>query len=158
MHFQHWWIYQSACCAHTYLQQWRWPTVTVTTAGTHHPPPQSAHIHFGLHKCSASTNKCQWVPFFPQGGIQWHTFASRAHLTSMSDTFLSDCPSAAICHTATNVMEYWWEGSTSTAVPPTSASDVVDWHHKIGGITFRAVLIHNESYLKRNRTIINFFK
>ena len=33
-------------------------------------------------------------------------------------------------------MEYWWEGSTSTAVPPTSASDVVGLHHKLGSITF----------------------
>jgi len=24
-----------------------------------------------------------------------------------------------------HVMEYWWEGSTSTAIPPTSTSDVV---------------------------------
>ena len=35
-------------------------------------------------------------------------------------------------------MEYWWEGSTSTAVPPTSASDVVGLHHKLGSITFGA--------------------
>ena len=41
-----------------------------------------------------------------------------------------------------NVAEDWWEGWTSTAVSPTSASDVVGHHNKIGGITFRAVLIY----------------
>ena len=34
-------------------------------------------------------------------------------------------------------MGYWWEGSTFTAIPPTSASDVIDQHNKIVGITFR---------------------
>ena len=28
------------------------------------------------------------------------------------------------------VMEYWWEGSTSTAKPPTSASDIVGQQNK----------------------------
>jgi len=38
-------------------------------------------------------------------------------------------------------MGYWWEGSTFTAIPPTSASDVIDQHNKIVGITFRAALL-----------------
>jgi len=38
-------------------------------------------------------------------------------------------------------MEYWWEGSTSTAIPPTPASDVMHQHNKIGGITFGAALV-----------------
>ena len=37
--------------------------------------------------------------------------------------------------------EYWWEGSTSTAIPPTSASDIVGQHYKVGDVTFRAALI-----------------
>jgi len=41
-----------------------------------------------------------------------------------------------------NVMKYWWEGSTSTAIPPPSASDIVGQRHKIEGITFEAALIH----------------
>jgi len=36
----------------------------------------------------------------------------------------------------------WWEGLTSTALPPTSTSDVVGQHNKIGGITFGAALVH----------------
>ena len=40
-----------------------------------------------------------------------------------------------------NVMGYWWEGSASTAIPLTFASDIVRQHHKIGGIAFRAALL-----------------
>jgi len=40
-----------------------------------------------------------------------------------------------------NVMEYLWEGSISTAMPPTFASDIMGQHNKIGGIIFRAVLV-----------------
>ena len=40
-----------------------------------------------------------------------------------------------------HVIEYWWEGSTSTAIPPTFAFDFVGQHHKIGHITFRSALI-----------------
>jgi len=38
-------------------------------------------------------------------------------------------------------MEYWWEGSTSTAISPTSASGIVGQHNKIGGITFGAAIV-----------------
>jgi len=58
----------------------------------------------------------------------------------MSDAIWSDSSAAAICHMATRVMEYWWEGSTSAAVPPTSISDVMGEHNKIGGITFKPAL------------------
>jgi len=40
-----------------------------------------------------------------------------------------------------NVMEYWQEGSTSAAIPPTFTPDVVSQHHKTGGTTFKAALI-----------------
>ena len=61
--------------------------------------------------------------------------------TSMSDAVLSDCPSADICHTQENIMEYWWESSTSPAIPPTSASGIMGQHNKIGGITFGAAFV-----------------
>jgi len=38
-------------------------------------------------------------------------------------------------------MEFWWEGSTSTAIPSTSASDVVGQHNKAGGIIFGAAFV-----------------
>ena len=39
------------------------------------------------------------------------------------------------------VMEYWLGGSASTARSPASASDVVDQHSKIEGITFGAAMV-----------------
>src|SRR5258705_14005340 len=60
---------------------------------------------------------------------------------TMSYAILSGCPPAAFGCTETKLMGYWKEGSTSTAIPPTSASDVVDQHNKIGGISFGAPLI-----------------
>jgi len=62
--------------------------------------------------------------------------------TSISDTILSNCPSTAICFTATK-----WNGIlvgrfNLYSIPPTSASGVVIWHYKIRGTTFRATLIH----------------
>ena len=39
-------------------------------------------------------------------------------------------------------MEYWWEGSTSTAVTPTSTSDTDSQNHEVGGSTYGAALIH----------------
>jgi len=39
-----------------------------------------------------------------------------------------------------NVIDYWWEGSASTAIPPTFISDFVGQYNKIAGITFGAVL------------------
>ena len=66
-----------------------------------------------------------------------------AHLcfihASMSDAILSGCLSAAICHTATKY-GMLMESLTSTAIPPTSASDVVGQQNKTGGITFRAAV------------------
>ena len=38
-------------------------------------------------------------------------------------------------------MEYWWEGSASNAIPPTSTSDIAGQYSKIGGITFGAALL-----------------
>ena len=58
-----------------------------------------SHPLFGLHKCSTSISECHLVPFFLYVGIRLHTSAF-IH-TSMSDDILSDCPSAAICRTAT---------------------------------------------------------
>jgi len=61
--------------------------------------------------------------------------------TSTSDAILSDCPFAAICHTATRSNGILWEGSTSPAIPPPLATDVMDQCNKIEGITFREALV-----------------
>jgi len=39
-------------------------------------------------------------------------------------------------------MEYRWEGSASTGIPPTSVSNIAGQRNKIGGITFRVALIN----------------
>ena len=65
-------------------------------------------------------SKHQWmsvVPFFPHGGILWNIFASSA-LPCQVPT----CQTAPLLPSVTqqqNGTEYLWEGSTSTAVPPT---------------------------------------
>ena len=40
-----------------------------------------------------------------------------------------------------NGMEYWWEGYTSTVIPPTSNSDNVGQCNKTGCITFGAAFV-----------------
>jgi len=55
-------------------------------------------------------------------------------------------------------MEYCWEDSTPTGVPPTSASDVVDQNNKIGRITFGEVLLkHILSFMSIKFSFIVFF-
>ena len=41
-----------------------------------------------------------------------------------------------------NVMKYWQEGSATTAVPPTSTSDIMGLYNKIQGIVFRTDLVY----------------
>ena len=58
-------------------------------------------------------------------------------LTSTSNAILSDCaPLLPSVTQEQHVTESRWEVSTSTAIPPTSASDVLGQHNKIGGIIF----------------------
>ena len=55
-----------------------------------------------------------------------------------------------------NVMEYWWEGSTSTAIPPVSASDVTGQCNRIAGVTFRTAFAYFHTLLDSN-THMNYF-
>ena len=55
---------------------------------------------------------------------------------------VSDCPFAAICHTAVTrhgILVGRFDPYI-TYTPPTSASDVMGQHHTMRGITFRAAL------------------
>ena len=108
-----------------------------TTAETYHPLPHCAHIRclvsINVQQPSMNTNGCH--VFHVQEFSDTLFFIS----TSMSGTILSDCCFTAICHGGGT--EYWWEGSTSTAIPPTSTSNAMGQHNKIGSITFRAALI-----------------
>ena len=89
------------------------------------------------------------MPFFStwRHSVPLHCFIR----TAMSDTILSDCPSAAICHIATTCNGIG-EVSTPTAIPPKSASHVVGQHNKIEGTAFGAALII--FYIKFKRQVI----
>ena len=145
--FCQWW--KGAC------MPWPLKSAAVEVTHCHHshcqnaPPTTSlcSHPLVGLHKCSASVNECQWVSSFLHGGIQWHTFASSA--VQCQTQF---CQTALLLPSVTqqqNVMEHWGEGSASTAIPPTSASDVVGQCNRTGAVTFRAALVYiSETYQK----------
>ena len=40
-----------------------------------------------------------------------------------------------------NASGYWWEGSPSTAIPPTPTFDIKSQHNNIGGSTFGVALV-----------------
>jgi len=136
--FHQWWMRDciSWCDSCAWLSG-MWLVFNVTVALPKYITHCLAVLHslFGLHKCLTSDD-CQWEPFFPHGGIQQPPFASHA----------LSCRTAPLLPSVTqqqHVMEYWWEGSTSAAVPPRSTtSDVMGQHHAIGSNTFRVALIH----------------
>ena len=105
----------------------------------------TTHIHclisINVHQASTNVNGHN---FFPHVGIQLQPFASYTLPCQMPL-----CQSAPLLPSVTwqqNVMGYRWELATSTAVPPTFASDVMGKHNKIGGITFGASLTHKSTY------------
>jgi len=108
--------------------------VAVSTAEMPHPLPPCAHSH-----CLDTINiQQEWMPMGAIFSIWWNSVTHLCFIhTSMSET-ASLLPSVT---QQQHVMEYWWEGAASTAIPPTSASDVIGQHHKIGGITLRAALV-----------------
>jgi len=103
-----------------------------------------ARIPFGLHKHSASVDECLCVPFFPHGRNRWHIFASYTLPHQMP--FSQTAPLLPSVTWQQHVTKYWWEVSTSTAIPPTSASDIMDQCNKIGGIIFELMYISNGAF------------
>ena len=77
--------------------------------------------------------------FPPYGGIQLHTFASSA--LPCQTPFCQTAPVLPSLTRQHHVMECWWEGLPSTAIQPTSTSDIVGQHNKIGGVTSGATLV-----------------
>ena len=88
------------------------------------------------------------MQFFAHGGIQLHTFASYAFPCQTS--FCQTAPLLSSVARQQNLTEYWQEGSTSTAISPTSAADIVDQHNKIGVINFRATLVRSVNSVQFN--------
>ena len=109
--------------------------VTVATAKTHHPLPHYGHIHclisINAHQVSVNVSGCH---FFCMEELSYAPF--------LKSTSMSDSPLLPFVFWQQNVTEHWWEGSASSAMPPTSASDVMGQHSKIGGITFRAAFVY----------------
>jgi len=114
----------NCCCHHC----WNAPSTTSLCS----------HPLLGLQKHSASIDEYQ---FFPHGGIQQHTCASYTCPCQMS--FCHTVPFLSSVTLQHNIIECWWEGSTSTDISLKSASD--GQQNKIGGITFGEVLIHSLS-------------
>ena len=95
-------------------------SVTVVTAEMHHPLPHGAHILWLV-----STN-IQQVSVNANGG---HFFCleefNSTPLLYMHFYVRQHCQSAPLLPSVTgqqHVVEYWWEGSTPTGIPPTSTS------------------------------------
>ena len=84
---------------------------TITDSLCSHPP-------FGLYKHSESDNEWQWVPFF----FHMEEFNSIPLLHNAfpcQDAICQIAPLLLSVSQQQNVMEYWWEGSTSTSIPST---------------------------------------
>jgi hypothetical protein len=124
-----------------------WPVSHITGRHFWNAPPTASlcwHPLLGFRKRCVS--ECQWAHFLLHAPTP--PYAQRnsvAHLcfmrTSMWDAILWDCSSAAICRMATEFTHFRQEGSTSTVIPPASASNVGQ-HDKIGGIAFKVPLVH----------------
>ena len=95
-------------------------------------------FHCGNRHYMVSTNiqhrlhECYWVPLFPHGGILFHTFVLYALPYQMPF-----CRTALLLPSVSwqqHVVGYCWAGSTSTAIPPASASEDMRQHIEMGGI------------------------
>jgi len=72
--------------------------------------------------------------FFLHGGVEFHAFTP--YTLPCQKLFCQTAPLLPSVAWQQHVMEFWWEGSTSTAIPPPSASAVVGQHNRLGDITF----------------------
>jgi len=93
-----------------------------------------------VHKPSVSINEYQWVPFFLHEDILFYPFALCA--LPRQTPFCQTAPLLPSVTQPQNVTEYCWEHSASTAMPPTSTSEVRGQHDKIGSITFGTAIIN----------------
>jgi len=128
------WCTRHACCAHIKIC-----TSECDPLPPHEPPISSCATSTAGSPSMFRKQECQLVLFLLQGGIQFYPFASL-----ILPCQIPLCQSAPLLPSVTQQqhgMGCWWEGSTSAAIPPTAASDIMGWHNKTGGITFGAALI-----------------
>jgi len=129
LHFCQQWTRTCMLCSWT-------STPEVTCCQPHHP--HCLTVLTSTVWSPSVFNKCQWVPFFLNGGIQWRTFSSWALPCQMPL-----CQTAPLLPSVTwqqHVMGYWQEASTSSAIWSAYASGVVG-EHKLRGIAFEAAFI-----------------
>jgi len=106
------------------------------------PPPHCAHIHclVSINVQQASTNV---------SGCNFFCMEEFSDVPLLYTHFHVRHPSIRLplcCHLSHgNNMEYWWEGSPSTAIRPTFTSDILGQDNTMGGITFRAALMDFKS-------------
>ena len=113
--------------------------IALAAAETQHPLPHCAHIH-----CLVSTNIQQ-----AQFNIsRCHFFLTEEfsstpllHTPSHVRHHLSDCPSAAICHTVTTCNGIRAGKFSHYCHTTDMCSGVMGHHHKTGGISFGAAFI-----------------
>ena len=112
--------------------------VAVTTAETRHPPPHYANIH-----CLVSVNQQASVNVIGCNFFRMEEFnyTPVSYALPCQAPFCQTAPLLSSVAQQQNLTEYWREGSTSTAISTTFASDVVGQHNKIGGINFGAALV-----------------
>ena len=136
------WIRLTTCwdCKTAHLPAvWLVFYVAITTAKMHHPSPHSAHTHclVSINIKQAPMNGCHF--FCSEEFNDTPLFHLHFHVRHHVDTTTSLLPSVTWQQ---NVVDYWWEGSASTATPLTSTSDILGQSYKIWGITFRAANLY----------------
>jgi len=97
----------SCCCCHSWIAP---PTTSLLTC--------LGSIY--IQQASMNVNGCH---FFCIRGFQWHTSASSALPCQMP--FCQTAPLLPSVTWQQTVMGYWWEGPTSTDIPPMSASGIM---------------------------------
>ena len=115
-----------------HITQWNCLTVLISTVWS----PQMFSKHWWMSVGAISSIWRKWRTHF--------CFMC----TSMSETILLGCSSAAICHMATTSDRVLVECSASTAILPTSTSDGVSQNNKMRGITFRAAFVIRKSWMR----------
>jgi len=115
--------------------------VAVTAAETHHPlfimlMPTDWYLWTFSKRRWTSTGTILTV---------WRNSITHIYIicASMSDAILSAALLLPSVTQQQNVMEYRGEGSNSTAIPPTPASDTLGQCNIIGGTTFSATLVQH---------------
>jgi len=127
------------CCSCAWLSgMWLVFHIAVITAEMHHPLPHCTHIYclISVNLQQASLNATGWH-FSTWTNSVTHFCLEKGHMCALL------CQTAPLLISVTwqqNIMGCWWEGSTSTAIPPSSASEVVGQRNKKGGITFGSAL------------------